>query len=84
MYKVNMSKNNNIKKDYNTTIRKRKNNPHSTNIFGEISELKTAFKVLSVDINWIKKELNELKNRIWWIITLIVGTLLTVILTKLI
>jgi hypothetical protein len=61
--------------------KKRKNNP---NIFEEISELKTAFKVLSVDINWIKKELNELKNKIWWIISLIVGTLLTIILTKLI
>ena len=61
--------------------RKRKNDP---NIFEEISELKTAFKVLSVDISWIKKELNELKSKIWWIISLIVGTLLTVILTKLI
>ena len=61
--------------------KKRKNNP---NIFVEISELKTAFKVLSVDISWIKKELNELKSKVWWIITLIVGTLLTVILTKLI
>ena len=61
--------------------KKRKNNP---NIFEEISELKTAFKVLTVDISWIKKELNELKSKVWWIITLIVGTLLTVILTKLI
>ena len=59
--------------------RKRKNNP---NIFEEIIELKTAFKVLSVDISWIKKELNELKNKIWWIITLIVGTLLTIILSS--
>jgi len=62
-------------------VKKRKNDP---NIFEEISELKTAFKVLSVDISWIKKELNELKSKIWWIISLIVGTLLTVILTKLI
>ena len=61
--------------------KKRKNDP---NIFEEISELKTAFKVLSVDISWIKKELNELKSKIWWIISLIVGTLLSVILTKLI
>jgi archaellum component FlaC len=61
--------------------KKRKNDP---NIFEEISELKTAFKVLTVDVNWIKKELNELKSKIWWIISLIVGTLLTVILTKLI
>jgi hypothetical protein len=56
-------------------------NPH---IFEEIAELRTAFKVLSVDVKWIKKEINELKSRIWWIISLIVGTLITVILTKLI
>jgi len=61
-------------------MKKKKNNPN----FSEVVELKTAIKILSVDINWIKKELNELKNKIWWIISLIVGTLLTVILTKLI
>jgi chromosome segregation ATPase len=64
--------------------KKTKNKQYNPNIFEEIIELKTSFKVLSVDINWIKKELNELKSRIWWIISLIVGTLLTVILTKLI
>jgi archaellum component FlaC len=62
-------------------MRKRKLNP---SIFEEIDSLKISIKMLSVDVNWIKKELNELKNKIWWIISLIVGTLLTVILTKLI
>ena len=62
-------------------MRKRKLNP---SIFEEIDSLKMSIKMLSVDISWIKKELNELKNKIWWIISLIVGTLLTVILTKLI
>jgi hypothetical protein len=58
--------------------KKKKNNPDG------IEELKLIVKALSVDIIWIKKELNELKNKIWWIISLIVGTLLTLILTKLI
>ena len=62
-------------------MRKRKLNP---SIFEEIDSLKMSIKMLSVDVSWIKKELNELKNKIWWIISLIVGTLLTVILTKLI
>ena len=58
--------------------KKKKNNPDG------IEELKIAIKALSVDVSWIKKELNELKNKIWWIISLIVGTFLTLILTKLI
>jgi hypothetical protein len=58
--------------------KKKRNNPDG------IEELKLIVKALSVDISWIKKELNELKNKIWWIISLIVGTLLTLILTKLI
>jgi len=62
-------------------MRKRKLNPH---IFEEIDSIKMSIKVLSTDVSWIKKELNELKNKVWWIISLIVGTLLTVILTKLI
>ena len=83
-------------------MKKKKNNPN----FSEVVELKTAIKILSVDISWIKERIKALNRRITivknelkgdieekvkevkeifkWIIGLIAGTLLTVILTKLI